>query len=76
MQAEVTKSVSGTMPDGTTIDIYTLHECAMQARIMTYGARLVSLEVPDRTGKVADVVLGYDSLSLIRPTAKPISAQS
>ncbi len=29
---------------------------------MTYGARLVSLEVPDRTGKIADIVLGYESL--------------
>lgn len=63
MQGEVTKSVFGTMPDGTAIYIFTLQEGALKARIMTYGARLVSLEVPDRNGKVADVVLGYDSLT-------------
>lgn len=63
MQGEVTKSVFGTMPDGTKIYIFTLQEGAMQARIITYGARLVSLDVPDRNDKTADVVLGYDSLT-------------
>ena len=63
MQGEVKKSVFGTMPDGTTIDIFTLQEGAMKVRVMNYGARVVSLEVPDRSGKVADVVLGFDSLA-------------
>jgi aldose 1-epimerase len=63
LQAEVNKSVYGAMPDGTSIYIYTLEEGSLKARIMTYGARLVSLETPDRNGKVADVVLGYDSLT-------------
>ena len=62
LEAKVTKSVFGSMPDGTNVEIYTLEEGALKARIMTYGARVVSLEVPDRTGKVADIVLGYDSL--------------
>jgi aldose 1-epimerase len=59
----VTKSVFGTLPDGTKVEIYTLEEGALKARVMTYGARLVSLEVPDRNGKVADIVLGYDSFA-------------
>ena len=62
MQAEVNKSVFGTMPDGAVIEIFTLHEGNLTARIMTYGARVVSLDVPDRNGKIADVVLGYGSL--------------
>jgi aldose 1-epimerase len=62
LEAKVTKSVFGEMPDGRKVDIYTLEEGALKARVMTYGARLVSLEVPDRNGKTADVVLGYDSL--------------
>src|SRR6201992_4105674 len=61
-EAKVTKSVFGSMPDGTKVEIYTLEEGAIKARVMTYGARLVSLEVPDRNGKVADIVLGYESL--------------
>ena len=63
MQGEVTKSVFGAMPDGTAIDIFTLQQGAMKVRVMNYGARIVSLEVPDRNGKVADVVLGFDSLA-------------
>lgn len=63
MEAKVTESVFGKTPDGTAIDIYTLQDGAVKARIMSFGARVVSLEVPDRNGKVADVVLGYDSLA-------------
>lgn len=63
MRGEVTKAVFGAMPDGTTIDIFTLQQGAMKVRVMNYGARIVSLEVPDRNGKVADVVLGFDSLA-------------
>ncbi|HEV2273242.1 MAG TPA: aldose epimerase family protein [Acidobacteriaceae bacterium] len=61
MEAKVTESVFGKMPDGTNIQIYTIEDGLLKARIMTYGARVVSLEVPDRNGKVADVVLGYDT---------------
>ncbi len=62
LEAKVTKSEFGSMPDGTKVEIYTLEEGALKARVMTYGARLVSLEVPDRSGKIADIVLGYESL--------------
>ncbi len=41
----------GRLPDGTAIDIFTLTNThGLKARIMTYGAILVSLEVPDRNG--------------------------
>jgi aldose 1-epimerase len=63
LEAKVTKSEFGSMPDGTKVEIYTLEEGALKARVMTYGARLVSLEVPDRSGKIADIVLGYESLA-------------
>jgi aldose 1-epimerase len=63
LEAKVTKAIFGSMPDGTKVEIYTLEEGALKARIMTYGARLVSLEVPDRSGKPSDIVLGYDSFA-------------
>lgn len=45
------------------VDLYTLTNVnGLEARIMTYGATVVSLKVPDRRGKLADVVLGYESL--------------
>jgi aldose 1-epimerase len=53
----------GRLPDGTEIDLYALtNKNGVKARIMTYGATLVSLETPDRNGKFADIVLGFDSL--------------
>ena len=58
----VTKAAFGTTPDGKTVDIYTLKNDTIEARVMTYGARVVSIVVPDREGKRADVVLGYSSL--------------
>src|ERR1700743_1379133 len=49
--------------DGQKVDIYTLtNKNGMSARITNYGAFLVSLNAPDRNGKMADVVLGYDTL--------------
>jgi len=59
----VTKAAFGTTPDGKAVEIYTLKSDVLEARIMTYGARIVSLEAPDRDGKKADVVLGHDSLA-------------
>jgi aldose 1-epimerase len=53
----------GSLPDGTAISLYTLaNRRGMEARVMTYGATLVSLKTPDRDGKPADVTLGFDSL--------------
>ena len=63
MEAKVTESVFGKTPDGTAVDVYTLQDGAITARIMSYGARVLSLETPDRNGKVADIVLGYDTLA-------------
>jgi aldose 1-epimerase len=62
-QGAVTKAAFGTTPDGKAVDIYTLKSDVLEARIMTYGARIVSLEVPDRDGKKADIVLGHSSLA-------------
>lgn len=58
----VKKEAFGKMPDGRSVDIYTLKDGPLEARITTYGARLVSVIAPDRKGKTADVVLGFDNL--------------
>jgi aldose 1-epimerase len=57
----VTKAEFGKMPDGRVVDIYTLKSDGIEARIMTYGARVVSIKTADRDGKEANVVLGYNS---------------
>jgi aldose 1-epimerase len=49
--------------DGQKVDIYTLtNKNGASARVTNYGAFLVALNMPDRNGKMADVVLGYDTL--------------
>jgi aldose 1-epimerase len=60
---DVVNAPCGTLPDGTPVEIYTLtNGRGLKARIMTYGAILVSLDLPDRNGAFADCVLGYDTL--------------
>jgi len=64
MGMEVKSEKFGTMPDGTGVDIFTLtNGKGTEARIMTYGATLVSLRLPDRNGKFDDVSLGFDDLA-------------
>jgi len=59
----VKKDAFGALPDGTSVEIYTLaNDRGIEARLMTYGATLVSLKLPDRNGTFDDVVLGYDAL--------------
>jgi len=53
----------GKTADGKAVEIYTLtNKNGLEARVMTYGATLVSLKTPDRTGHLADIVLGFDSV--------------
>lgn len=57
------KELFGTTKDGKEIYLYTLqNENGMKAQVMNYGAILVNLLVPDKSGKIEDVCLGYDSL--------------
>jgi Galactose mutarotase and related enzymes len=59
---EITKAPFGTA-DGKSIDIYSIRNSkAVEVRITTFGGTVVSLKVPDKSGNLDDVVLGYDSL--------------
>lgn len=61
-QAATAKRASfGTLADGTAVEAVTLTGSnGVSARIMTLGATLQAFNAPDRTGKVADITLGYD----------------
>src|SRR5690606_18352622 len=61
--ATVTKMDFGKTSDGTPVELYTLTSSnGVVAKVMTYGAILTELWVPDRNGKLGDVVLGFDDL--------------
>jgi aldose 1-epimerase len=62
--AEPVRTVFGTLPDGRSVEEVTLtNGKGITARILSWGALLRSLDVPDRSGKAADVVLGYNDLA-------------
>jgi len=69
-QGEMKMSIWGHTADGTAVPIYTLTSGQIEVRVTAYGAHLVSVRAPDRTGKMADVALGYDTLDkyLIKPS--------
>src|ERR1700744_1831990 len=53
-----------TADDGRPANLYTLtNDKGMRVRITNYGGVIVSIEVPGRDGKMADVVQGFDSLA-------------
>jgi len=65
MQAatKVTSGDFGKTREGTAVRIYTLtNGSGAAAAITNYGARIVSLKVPDRNGAMGDVVAGFNSL--------------
>lgn len=66
--AEPTHSIQmekfGKLPDDKEVSKYTLtNKNGMSVSIINYGGTVVSLMAPDKTGKMEDVVLGFDSLS-------------
>jgi aldose 1-epimerase len=62
--ATVEKSSFGKLGDGTEIEQYTLTNAkGAVAKVITYGATLSELWIPDKAGKNADVVLGFDNVA-------------
>jgi len=59
-KTEVTQRSGGKLPDGSAVEIYTLKSEKIEVQVMNYGGYVLSIKTPDRTGKVADVVLGFD----------------
>ena len=57
----------GRMPDGTGVERFTLrNDRGLEVAVITYGAILTAIKTPDRTGRVADVALGFDDLESYR----------
>ena len=54
----------GKTKDGVPVEVYTLKSSkGLVAKIMTRGATLTELHIPDRSGEVADVILGFDNVT-------------
>lgn len=59
---EASRRPFGQAPTGQPVELLTLDNGRVRCEILTFGAALRSLEVPDRTGGRVDVVLGYGAL--------------
>src|ERR1700758_3636666 len=59
----IARDVFGMLPDGRAVERVTLRgEGGFEARIITFGAAVQALIVPDAAGHCDDIVLGYDEL--------------
>jgi len=62
--AGITNKPFGKTPDGQAVELYTLRNAkGAEAAIMTYGGIVQSLKMPDKNGKLDDIVLGYDDVA-------------
>jgi len=59
----ITSQPFGQLADGRGVDLYTLtNPSGAYVTIMTYGGILTQVLVPDRAGRLGDVVLGFETL--------------
>ena len=59
----ITKRPFGSLEDGTAVSLWELtNERGLTAQVLDYGVTIRSVLVPDKRGKLVDVVLGYDTL--------------
>ena len=64
MKASTTQTPFGKLPDGTTADLFTLTNAhGLVAKVTNFGTIITELHVPDRAGRLGDVVLGLDDLA-------------
>lgn len=61
--AGITSAPFGKTADGTEVTLYTMTNAkGAVCKMMTYGATVTELEMPDRNGNLGDVILGFDKL--------------
>ncbi len=64
MTVELDRSPFGITSDGAAVEMFTFtHVSGLELRVISYGAVIQALQVPDRDGNLADIVLGYDTLA-------------
>jgi aldose 1-epimerase len=63
-KGQISQRSFGKTKDGVAVSLFTLRNSkGAEAGICNYGGLVIFLKVPDRNGKLGDVVLGYDNLA-------------
>ena len=55
----VTRENWGKLPDGKTVELFTLRDGPLTVQISNFGARIVAIRVPERDGETGNIVLGF-----------------
>lgn len=63
MGCELSSNDFGKTSDGRSAALYTLWNDALLVRVTDFGGRIVSIEVPDRSGRAGEVLLGFDDVT-------------
>ncbi len=64
MSTKIVKNVFGKTSEGEQVDLYTLsNPMGIEIGILTYGGIIQFLKVPDKSGKLVDIVLGFDDMA-------------
>ena len=72
MSSSIVSRPFGNLPDGRAVALHTLTNSLGRTVALTdYGAAIVGISVPDRSGRLADVVLGFDDLAGFLSAANP-----
>src|SRR2546427_12292489 len=59
-----TRTPFGQVPDGRAVEQFTLTNAhGIEVRVITYGGIITAIRTPDRSGRLDDIVLGFDSLA-------------
>ncbi len=59
---QLTKCIFGTLPDNSTVELFTLSNNDITVKISNYGGIITSIEMPDKEGKKENIVCGFDKL--------------
>src|SRR5205823_9477866 len=60
----VQRTPFGTLPGGRAAEMFTLRNAhGVEVQLTNYGGIITSIRTPDRAGRFADIVLGYDDLA-------------
>ena len=60
---KITSDHFGVTPEGDEVQLFSLtNDQGMEVRITNYGGIVTAINVPDRDGKLGDVVLGHETL--------------
>ena len=59
----MSKQSFGKLPEGQEVDLYTLKSEKLEVQISSYGAAIIELRTPDRSGRWEDIIIGPQDLA-------------